>query len=194
VFSLKTLFQTTIVIGRLEAAIDIMEKEGAFLADRPRNIPGETMSGGMRLLLTPAGERCKKMRRALHAYLQPKIVATYKTVFMGRAKQHILGILSKPERHQDYARYYAASIVMALAYGTMPERYDDPDVVSVNTCLRRLGENLVPGKWKVNTFPFLRSVSPPLPKTLHVMGPGLKIHSGLPQGASRVSCRRTDSL
>lgn len=52
-----------IVVGRLQAAIDIMEKEGAALADRPRNIPGETVSGGMRLLFVPAGERLKRMRR-----------------------------------------------------------------------------------------------------------------------------------
>ena len=52
------------MIGRLQAAIDIMEKEGAYLADRPQNISaGETLSGGMRVLLTPAGERFKKMRR-----------------------------------------------------------------------------------------------------------------------------------
>lgn len=64
VFSLRQGFQRIIVIGRLQAAIDIMEKEGAYLADRPQNISaGETLSGGMRVLLTPAGERFKKMRR-----------------------------------------------------------------------------------------------------------------------------------
>lgn len=64
VFSLKQGFQTIIVIGRLQAAIDIMEKEGASLVDRPLHIAaGETLSGGMRVLLTPAGDRFKKMRR-----------------------------------------------------------------------------------------------------------------------------------
>lgn len=64
VFSLKQGFQTIIVIGRVQAAVDIMEKEGAYLVDRPQNIAaGETLSGGMRVLLTPAGDRFKKMRR-----------------------------------------------------------------------------------------------------------------------------------
>jgi hypothetical protein len=41
-----------------------MEKEGASTLDRPRSISvGETLSGGMRTLTTPAGERFKKMRR-----------------------------------------------------------------------------------------------------------------------------------
>ena len=64
VFTLRQGSQTIIVIGRLQAAMDIMEKEGTNTFDRPRSIAaGETLSGGMRLLLTPAGERFKKMRR-----------------------------------------------------------------------------------------------------------------------------------
>ena len=63
-FSLRQGFNTIVVIGRLQAAMDIMEKEGSGTADRPRNIAaGETLSGGMRLLTTPIGERFKKMRR-----------------------------------------------------------------------------------------------------------------------------------
>jgi len=58
-----------IVIGRLQAAIDILEKEGVATVDRPRSIAaGETLSGGMRLVLTPAGERFKKMRRLVDAH------------------------------------------------------------------------------------------------------------------------------
>lgn len=64
VFSLRQGFQTIIVIGRLQAVSDIMEKEGAYLVDRPLSISaGETLSGGMRVLLTPAGNRIRKMRR-----------------------------------------------------------------------------------------------------------------------------------
>ena len=63
-FTIRQGFENVIVIGRMQAAIDIMEKEGAALVDRPASISaGETLSGGMRMLLTPAGERFKKMRR-----------------------------------------------------------------------------------------------------------------------------------
>jgi hypothetical protein len=64
VFSLRQGTTITIVIGRLQAAVDILEKESAHTADRPLSISaGETLSGGMRLLLTPAGDRLKKLRR-----------------------------------------------------------------------------------------------------------------------------------
>lgn len=59
-----------IIVGRVQEAIDIMEKEGASLVDRPTSISaGETLSGGMRVLLTPAGERFKKLRRSVENFL-----------------------------------------------------------------------------------------------------------------------------
>ncbi|KAG2024042.1 cytochrome P450 [Coprinopsis cinerea AmutBmut pab1-1] len=158
-FTLRQGFQTIIVIGRMQPAMEVMEKEGAALVDRPLSISaGETLSGGMRVLLTPAGERFKKMRRALHAHLQPKIVASYGPVMMKNARQLILDILDDPERHQDHAKRYSAAVVMALAYGKHPKSYHDPDVIAVNRCLTRLGNTLRPGVWRVDVYPFLRYV------------------------------------
>ena len=53
-----------VVIGRFDAAVTIMEKGGALTADRPRNIAsGEVLSGGLRTLFTPFGEKFRRMRR-----------------------------------------------------------------------------------------------------------------------------------
>ncbi|KIJ99162.1 hypothetical protein K443DRAFT_680159 [Laccaria amethystina LaAM-08-1] len=159
VFSLRQGVTTVIVVGRMQAAVDIMEREGAALVDRPLSISaGETLSGGMRVLLTPAGERFKKMRRALHAHLQPKVVSSYGPVLMYNARQHIFDIIDMPDRHQDHAKRYSASVVMNLAYGKNPKSYDDPDVIAVNRCLTRLGVTLCPGTWKVDIYPFLRYI------------------------------------
>ncbi|KAK0478957.1 cytochrome P450, partial [Armillaria novae-zelandiae] len=131
------------------AAVDIMEKEGAALADRPRSIAaGETLSGGMRVLLTPAGERFKKMRS----------VASYSPILMKTARQNMLDIVQDPERHQDHAKRYAAAVVMALAYGKVPPSYEDPEVQSVNRCLTRLGLTMRAGAWRVDIFPLLEFV------------------------------------
>ncbi|KAK0201132.1 cytochrome P450 [Desarmillaria ectypa] len=159
VFSFRQGLKTIVVIGRFQAAVDIMEKEGAALVDRPRSIAaGETLSGGMRVLLTPAGERFKKMRRALHSHLQPKSVASYSPILMKTARQNMLDIIQDPERHQDHAKRYAAAVVMALAYGKVPPSYEDPEVQSVNRCLTRLGLTMRTGAWKVDILPLLKFV------------------------------------
>lgn len=51
---------------------------------------------------------------------------------------------------------YAAAVVMALAYGKIPESFDDPIVQAVNRCLTRLGFAMRPGIWRVDAYPFLR--------------------------------------
>ncbi|KJA15544.1 hypothetical protein HYPSUDRAFT_194208 [Hypholoma sublateritium FD-334 SS-4] len=159
VFALRQGFSTTVVIGRMQAAVDIMERDGAWLVDRPRNIAaGETLSGGMRMLLTPAGDRFKKMRRAIHTHLQPKAITSYTPTLMKNARQHIIDIVADPARHQDHAKRYSAAVVMALAYGKNPKSYADPEVVAVNRCLTRLGDTLRPGVWKVEAYPFLRYI------------------------------------
>lgn len=49
-------------------------------------------------------------------------------------------------------------MVLALAYGKIPKSYHDPIVRSVNTCLTRLGLAMLPGAWKVDSYPLLKYV------------------------------------
>ena len=47
-----------------QAAVDIMQKHGGELVDRPMSLAaGEIMSGGKRVLLIGAGERLRKLRK-----------------------------------------------------------------------------------------------------------------------------------
>ena len=64
IFSLKQGSRLFVIIGRHRAAMDIMEKQGASLADRPRSITAvETLSGGMGILVLGAGDRIRRLRR-----------------------------------------------------------------------------------------------------------------------------------
>ncbi|KDQ65052.1 hypothetical protein JAAARDRAFT_146391, partial [Jaapia argillacea MUCL 33604] len=157
-FTLKRGRELIIVVGRYQAATDIMEKEGASLVDRPRSISGgETLSGGMRTLLVGAGDRLRKLRRALHSQLQSKVAETYEPIQMMNAKNVILDILARPSDHQAHARRYAASVIMSITYGkATPTSYSDPSVQKVNICAARLGSVLTPGAYFVESFPFLR--------------------------------------
>lgn len=76
--TVRSGFRKVVIIGRYKAAMDIMEHQGALLADRPRMIAaGEILSGGLDLTLTPFGEKFRQKRRALHTHLQPKAAEAY---------------------------------------------------------------------------------------------------------------------
>jgi hypothetical protein len=43
-----------------------MEKEGGLLADRPRAVAaGEILSSGLRMILAPAGEQFRRLRKCV---------------------------------------------------------------------------------------------------------------------------------
>ncbi|KAG1807981.1 cytochrome P450 [Suillus subaureus] len=160
VFSLKQGHRIFVIIGRHQAAVDIMEKEGANLADRPRSIAvQETLSGGMRILLERSGEKLRRVRRVLHAGLQPSAAETYEPIQTRNSKNLVLDILNDPKNHQSHAMRYAASVVMSFTYGkTTPTSYTDPEVVAVNKSLARFGRAVRPGAYLVDTYPILRFV------------------------------------
>ncbi|KAG2099558.1 cytochrome P450 [Suillus discolor] len=160
VFSLKQGHKIFVVIGRHQAAVDIMEKEGANVADRPRSIAvHETLSGGFRVVLEGSTERLRRMRRVLHANLQPKVAVTYEPMQTRHAKNVILDILNDPMNHQKHAMRYSASVIMSFTYGKITSTsYTDSEVVNINRLAARFGQAMKPGAYLVDAYPILRFV------------------------------------
>lgn len=63
----KVIIDSPLQIGReltpAQAAVEIMQKRGADLADRPQSVSAQMISGNLRLLIIGAGERMKRFRR-----------------------------------------------------------------------------------------------------------------------------------
>ena len=95
--------------------------------DRPRSVAGhEILSGSLRVLLTPKGDRIRRLRRyvqhvastttllrtcrALHSFLNPKACETYKPMQTRMAKTYALDCYAKPHEHIDHAKKCAPPI------------------------------------------------------------------------------------
>ncbi|KAK0468676.1 cytochrome P450 [Armillaria novae-zelandiae] len=158
VFTLRSGSQVAVVIGRRQAAVDIMEKEGAALTDRPRwSAASEMVSGGMRLLLLQSGERLRKFRKALHTHLQAKAAKDYEPLQMLYASSLVRNIARNPAKHMDYAKEYAASFILSLAYGrTGSVDANEPEIVAIGRSLKRVGSAVRPGAYTVDEYPFLQ--------------------------------------
>ncbi|EPS94879.1 hypothetical protein FOMPIDRAFT_1054643 [Fomitopsis schrenkii] len=148
------------IIGRYQPAVDILVKHSGETIDRPRSVAGhEILSGSLRVLLTPKGDRIRRLRRALHTFLSPKACETYKPIQTRMAKTYVLGCYETPQEHIDHAKKYAASVVITMTYGkTTPTSYSDPEVQCMHRCLRRLGAVLRPGAQLLDTYPFLQYI------------------------------------
>ncbi|KAJ8585617.1 cytochrome P450 [Rhizopogon salebrosus TDB-379] len=158
VVSLRQGNQVIIVIGSVEAATDIMEKEGASLVDRPRSIAaGDMLSGGMRLLMASSGDRFRRLRKALATHLQPKAAQAYQNIQRENAGSFVLDILNDPKSHQQHAERFAASITLRVTYGkSTPTAFTDPEVVRIYEVLEHFQIALRPGAYVVDRVPLLR--------------------------------------
>ncbi|KAG1807776.1 cytochrome P450 [Suillus subaureus] len=146
--TIRSNFERIVIIGRYKAAVEIMEGQGKFVADRPRMIvAGEIVSGGMSIALAPFGDRFRRMRSALHSHLQPKAAEAYQPLQMSHVKNIVLGVLDNPQNLQHHVITYAATTIMKAAYGkNTPTSATDPEMVA----------KMRPGAYLVDSIPWLR--------------------------------------
>ncbi|KAG1727565.1 cytochrome P450 [Suillus paluster] len=123
--------------------VDIMEKEGGLLADRPRAVAaGEILSCGLRLILVPAGKQFRRLRRAAHTHLQAKAAASYAPIQMDAARDVIFDILNNPQGHQTAAN----------------RRHPPPQIIVIHKMLKRFQMLMRPGALLVERYQILKYV------------------------------------
>ncbi|KAG1872488.1 cytochrome P450 [Suillus subalutaceus] len=155
VITIRSRFKKIVYIGRYKAAVDIMERQGKLVADRPPMISAEISGGRMSFGNAPFGDRLHRMRRsvvhdtsphlsyfltccrALHSYLQPKAAKAYQPLQMSHAKNIVVGILDDPHNLQRHVITYAATTIMKIAYGknTLTSA-TDPKILEVNQLVK----------------------------------------------------------
>ncbi|KAI6137179.1 cytochrome P450 [Pisolithus sp. B1] len=118
-------------------SVDIMEKEGGLLADRPRAVAGG----------------------AAHTHLQAKAAETYGPIQMQAARDVILDILDDPKNHQAHANRYAASVILRITYGkSTPTGTNAPEIVLIHKMLKRFQTLMRPGALLVEKYSILKYV------------------------------------
>ena len=155
-----------------------MEKEGGLLADRPRAVAaGEIMSRGLRMILAPAGEQFRRLRRyvtpsstihriyscvpcrAAHTHLQAKAAESYAPIQMQAASDVIIDILNDPKHHQAHANRYAASVILRVTYGkSTATETDAPEIILIHKMLKRFQTLMRPGALLIERYPILKYV------------------------------------
>ncbi|KAF9230454.1 cytochrome P450 [Melanogaster broomeanus] len=161
VISLRAGSHVVIIIGRLDAATEIMEKQGAVLVDRPRSVAfGEIVSNNMSIGVMGSGERFRRLRKAVHTHLQSRAVQAYDGLQFEHARDVILDILKDPKHHVEHVERFSAAVILRVTYGkSTPTFHDDPEVIrvrqnlkNIEPVLRRHGADLI------DKLPFLKYV------------------------------------
>ncbi|KAG2137960.1 cytochrome P450 [Suillus clintonianus] len=156
--TIRSGVEKIVIIGRHQAAVEIMEKQGGLLADRPRMVAaGELLSGGLFVAFTHTGDRHRRMRRVLHTHLQPKAAEGYRPLQESHAKTMVLDILGDSFNLQKHASNYAARTIVKMTYGeTTPASTIDIEVKEIRQFIETFRLALIPGNYLVDSFPWLK--------------------------------------
>ncbi|KAG2133740.1 cytochrome P450 [Suillus clintonianus] len=157
VITIRSGTQNIVIIGRHKAAVDIMEKQGGLLADRPRRAAAEILTHGLVVGLSSAGDRLRRKRRALHTHLQSKAAEAYEPLQMSHAKNLVLNILDDPCNFQNHAATCSAATIMKVAYGkTTSTSASDPEIREARQLIKRIRFVMHPGAYLVDLIPWLK--------------------------------------
>ncbi|KAI9618458.1 hypothetical protein H4Q26_012279 [Puccinia striiformis f. sp. tritici PST-130] len=149
-----------VIVGRVEPALALLEGRSSIYCDRPQlEMAGNIMSGGLRTLCLPYGERWKRFRRVLHSQLDTKAAISYQPIQERASRQLILDIVERPKCFTEALTRYAASVIIKITYGKLtPIFHDDAEVLQVIKTLNRFTKAARIGSHAVDRFPWLRYV------------------------------------
>ncbi|KAF9549831.1 cytochrome P450 [Agrocybe pediades] len=143
-----------VVLGTIKAATALLDKKGNIYSSRPRNImAGELLSGNMRGLGMPYGQRWRNYRLVMHAGMNIEASNGYKALQSLESKILLKDLFLErdPAKYAAHLRRFAISIVCFVGYGMRVESLDDPIVVSQQAA----DEFSVPGQYIVESWPIL---------------------------------------
>ncbi|PSR85632.1 hypothetical protein PHLCEN_2v5361, partial [Hermanssonia centrifuga] len=105
------------------------------------------------------GERHRRFRKAVHAGLQPKALASYHALEEHEARVFVKEVSQTPEAFRDCAKRFAAALILRTTYGhstltLSTDRFAQRVFSSATT----FASSLAPGKFLVDILPWLQYV------------------------------------
>ncbi|GAA5836218.1 hypothetical protein JCM11251_007397 [Rhodosporidiobolus azoricus] len=160
-FTLYTGPKPTIVVTSAKVAADLLDKRSNKYSSRPRYVVvGELMTGGDAILFLPYNAKWRNQRKIYHGALMEKRALDYTPIQELEAKRLVWDFANHQSLSgwEKYIERFAASVVVAIAYG---RRVDDVQVGFCQSVMQRMeeiGRTNLPGKQVLDAYPFLQSL------------------------------------
>ncbi|EMD31789.1 hypothetical protein CERSUDRAFT_100017 [Gelatoporia subvermispora B] len=158
VISLYLGWTPVVVLGSAQAACDLLDKRSEIYSGRPRSImAGEILSWGVRAITMSYGPRYKKWRALMQASLNSGAVAQYRPLQSLESKLFLRKLLdvNDPMEYRGHLSVFQMSVIFRLAYGRRVRTLQDDIVLANMQAGINFGKVQVPGKYLVESWPFL---------------------------------------
>ncbi|KAJ7491020.1 cytochrome P450 [Mycena latifolia] len=146
-----------VVLNSAADAVNLLAKCSTIYSDRPfPTMAGVLMGREKSIFLISYNERFKMYRKIMHRRFNPTAAQVYWETQEHEARILVDNIVNFPENLVEHLKRNAAAVIMKIAYGYTVSRNDDYFVALAEEDMR-LGSIVgAPGKWLVDSLPFLR--------------------------------------
>ncbi|KAK7035796.1 cytochrome P450 [Favolaschia claudopus] len=160
VLHLNVAGQSIIVVSSAEAANELLEKRAGLYSDRARlPMVNELMGWDFALAFMKYGDHWRAHRKLFHEVFNSVAAQNFRIKERQVTNELLKDLLEKPGHDiLDHLRHMAAKIVMSIAYGIDVAPADDPYVELADKAVEGLVTAIVPGRFLVDAFPFLKYV------------------------------------
>jgi len=166
VMHLSALGNSIILLTSRQAISDLLEKKGHIYSDRPIIPMASEMIGYSRLtVLCPYGTLLKESRKLIGGTINARNAPQLQRVIEAKVPHLLSRLLASPSDFRPHLRWLVASIVLQITHGHEVNDSNDPLVQLAELVNAQFSVTATPGKFLVDSFPFLRHVPDWLPGT-----------------------------
>ncbi|KAJ7771576.1 cytochrome P450 [Mycena metata] len=160
ILHLNVVGTSIIVLSTAEAANELLEKRASIYSDRPRfRMVNDLMGWDFALAFMKYGDHWRAHRRLFHEVFNAVAAQSFRPKEREVTNELLYDFLQDPEHDVlDHLRHMAAKFVMSVAYGLEIQRSNDPYVELADKAVEGLVTAVVPGRFLVDSMPFLKYV------------------------------------
>ncbi|KAJ7367013.1 cytochrome P450 [Mycena albidolilacea] len=145
-----------VILNSLKAAVDLLEKRAPIYSDRPTFPMLSLMGWDFSFGLMRYGEKWRQHRSLFTQHFRRDAIPAYHPVQLKKIHGLLRDLLSTPEDFIEHTKTLASAIIMATVYGYDIKLKHDRFIHLAEEGVKRLSEGALPGRFAVDTFPFLR--------------------------------------
>ncbi|KZO94968.1 cytochrome P450 [Calocera viscosa TUFC12733] len=155
---ISVLGKPFLIISSLKIASDLLEKRSTFYSARMPLIFGGELCNFNRSFALQEGIPHREARKAGHRALNATAMKQWRGLQEAEAHKTLRKLLHSPTEFSKHFDANAASSIMRISYGYELEQEDDPLLRMANRAMESFNAACYPGRWIVDTLPFLKHV------------------------------------
>ncbi|KAF8302324.1 cytochrome P450 [Clavulina sp. PMI_390] len=164
VVHITALGQPIVALNSPQAISDVMGKKGSLVSGRPLlTFLGDLVGWYDSVIFGGPSRSWQAQRKLLHHFLGAPSMPMYHSIVEEEARAYCSRVIPTNEGFMDEFIVSMAKLILRIAYGINPKGLDDPLITMAHEVAENFEYSLEPGRFLVDTLPFLRHLPSWLP-------------------------------